>query len=325
MTADREAHPRPSLERIREAAAVVDPVFLNSPQFVSEQLSDLLGLQVLCKVETVNPIRSFKGRGTSFLVHQLDRHDVPLACASAGNFGQGLAYAARSYRLTVHVFAAETANPFKIDSIRRLGAEVHLGGDDFDAAKQIARRRAAEEGWTFIEDGREPAIAEGAGTMAVELTRWPQRLDAVLVPVGNGALVNGIGCWMKAMAPGVQVIGVCAERAPAMERSWRQGRVVVTERADTIADGIAVRVPVPEALAEMAHTVDDLVLVSDQQLVTAMGLLFRALGLVSEPAGAAGIAGALALRDRLANQLVAIPVCGGNLTPAQIRRWLTEE
>ncbi|MPZ89494.1 MAG: pyridoxal-phosphate dependent enzyme [Nitriliruptorales bacterium] len=313
-----------SLERIREAAEVVDPVFLRTPQFVSDELSDRLGLQVLCKVETANPVRSFKGRGADYLVHRLGQAEAALACASAGNFGQGLAYAARSYDLPLHVFAAETANPLKVERMRRLGAQVHLAGADFDTAKDIARRQAGEQGWTYVEDGREPAIAEGAGTIAVELAAWPERLDAVLVPVGNGALINGVGRWLKAMAPGLRVVGACAERAPSMERSWRQRRMVVMEHADTIADGIAVRAPVPEALAEMAHTVDDMVLVSDEQIVTAMRLAFRGLGLVIEPAGAAGLAAALALRHRLAGKLVAVPLCGGNLTPAQIRRWLTD-
>lgn len=314
-----------SLERIREATEVIDPVFLHTPQFISDGLSERLGLRVLCKVETVNPIRSFKGRGTSFLVNQLGETHTPLACASAGNFGQGLAYAARSYDLPVHVYTAEAASPVKVEAMSRLGAQIHPRGTDFDAAKEIGRAEATTHGWRFVEDGREPEIAEGAGTMAIELTAWPERIDAVLVPVGNGSLINGIGRWLKATAPGLLVIGVCAEGAPAMERSWRAGQPVATDRANTIADGIGVRVPVPEAVAEMAHTIDEMVLVSDERIVTAMNLAFDALGLVIEPAGAAGLAAALAMRERLAEQLIAVPLCGGNLTRAQIRRWLSDE
>ncbi|HEX6912330.1 MAG TPA: pyridoxal-phosphate dependent enzyme, partial [Longimicrobium sp.] len=117
------------LERIADAARVIDPAFAGTPQFVSDALSERLGMRMLCKVETLNPIRSFKGRGTDFLLHRLAEDggdDAPeLVCASAGNFGQGLAYAARRRGRPVRVFAAETANPFKVDRMRQLGARVH--------------------------------------------------------------------------------------------------------------------------------------------------------------------------------------------------------
>ena len=310
-----------SIERIREAATVVDPVFLDSPQFLCDRLGGRLGLRLVCKVETVNPIRSFKGRGADYFLHRLGADGTPLACASAGNFGQGLAYAARRRGVPLHVFAAAGANPLKIERMRDLGAEVHLGDADFDAAKVRAREVAAERGWRFVEDGAEAAIAEGAGTIAVELGRWPEPFDAVVVPVGNGALINGIGRWFKDHAPATRIVGVCAAGAPAMAVSWRAGAPRGTAVADTIADGIAVRVPVPAAVAEMARTVDDVVLVDDDALREAMRLLLRELGLVVEPAGAAGLAGVLALREQLHGRLVATPICGGNVAPGDLR-WL---
>src|ERR1051326_3121290 len=204
-----------SLERIAEAARVIDPVFLHSPQFVSDALSDRLGVRILTKVELLNPIRSFKGRGTDYFLKRDATRDR-LVCASAGNFGQGLAYAAARHGRSVTIFAARSANPLKIERMRRLGGDVHLAGDDFDAAKVAARVYAEEVGARFVEDGAEPAIAEGAGSMAVELTRWPEPLDAAYIPVGNGALITGVGRWIKAESPGTQVIGVCASGAPAM-------------------------------------------------------------------------------------------------------------
>jgi threonine dehydratase len=313
---------RISLDRITEAAEVIAPVFRNTPQFVSESLSERLGVRLLVKVECVNPIRSFKGRGTDYLLFRDGDATTPLVSASAGNFGQGLAYAARQRNRPVTLFTAVTANPLKIDRMRALGADVRLGGDDFDAAKMIAGEFAASHELRFVEDGREPAITEGAGTIGVELTRWPEPIDTILVPVGNGALINGIGYWLKAHAPTCRVIGVCAARAPAMAESWSAGSTRATASADTIADGIAVRVPVPEALADMKHSVDEMVLVEEDRLLEAMRLVHEHLGLVCEPAGVAGLAAALDLRNRLAGQLVAVPLCGGNLTPEQIRTWL---
>ena len=275
------------------------------------------------KDETANPIRSFKGRGADFLVSSLPDSSATLVCASAGNFGQGMAYAARKRKLPVIVFAAETANPRKLARMRELGANVRLAGCDFDEAKQHARVFANETGTWFIEDGREPAIAEGAGTIALELCRWPHAFDFVLVPLGNGALLAGMGTWMKTHSPATRRIGVCAAGAPAMARSVANGALESTESVATIADGIAVRVPVPEALTDLAGVVDEVLLVEDDALVQAMQLLFRRHGLMVEPAGVAGLAAVISYPERFRGSTVATPLCGGNLTSEQIKQWLT--
>jgi threonine dehydratase len=311
-----------SIDRIREAAETIDPVFLNSPQYVCEPLSQRLGVTTVLKVECVNPIRSFKGRGADFLLQRLGRQPAGLVCASAGNFGQGMAYAARKRGDRLTVFAAVVANPLKVERMRALGADVVLEGDDFDAAKAAAKDHARRTGGLYVEDGLLPEIAEGAGTIAVELGWMDQALDAWFVPLGNGSLVNGIGTWVKHFSPKTTVIAVCAAGAPAMEVSWREGKPVSTETAATIADGISVRVPVPEALTAMRATVDDVMLVSDEEILDAMRMLFLDAGLVVEPAGAAGIAAMAKRRSEFAGKRVAVPICGGNLTEEQIRAWL---
>jgi threonine dehydratase len=316
---------RLSLERIEEAARLIDPVFLGSPQYEAEALGTELGLRLVCKVETANPIRSFKGRGTDYLLHRLGEEEGRLVCASAGNFGQGLAYAARKRNVPLTVFAAQSASPAKVESMRQLGAEVRLEGEDFDEAKAAARALAGSEGWRFVEDGREVEIAEGAGTIALELCRWAEPFGALLVPLGNGALLSGVGTWMRTHAPSTAVIGVCAEGAPAMALSLHEGVVRTTEKVETIADGIAVRVPVREALADLSGVVDDVLLVDDETMVQAMRLLFWKMGLVVEPAGAAGIAALIAHRERFAGSLVATPLCGANHNRHQVRRWLLED
>ena len=300
-----------SLQRIAAAAVAIDPVFKNTPQFVCEGLSADLGRPVLLKVETLNPIRSFKGRGSSWFAQNVTDKSRPVICASAGNFGQGVAYAGTRAGLTVKVVAATTANPLKLDAMRRFGAEVVLHGDDFDAAKLHAAKLAQRNGGYFLEDGREPAVAEGAGTIAVELLQSQVRPAAIYVPVGNGSLICGIAAWVKAHAPDIKIIGICPEGAPAMLLSWREGRVLTTERADTIADGLAVRLPVDEAVAYMRTCVDDIVLVSDARMKEAMRLLFRHAGLAIEPSGAAGIA---AIMDAARmDSPVATVLCGGNV------------
>lgn len=315
---------RLSLSRIEEASHVVDPVFLQTPQFLSEPLSEVLGLRLVVKIETLNPIRSFKGRGADFFVSGLAdaRNAGPLVCASAGNFGQAMAYACRKHGLPLIVYAAVSANPLKVERMRSFGAEVRQVGDDFDAAKLAAKGFAAEHGLAMVEDGKQPEFSEGAGTIGVELLGYPETFDALLIPLGNGALLTGIARWVKAHRPETRVIGVSAAGAPAMERSWRTGQVVELDRIATIADGIGVRVPIPEAVADMRGLVDDVLLIDDAPMLEAMRLAHRPVGIVLEPAGAAGLAGALAYRDRFAGQTVGTVLCGGNLTPEQMAAWL---
>jgi peptide deformylase len=307
--------------RISLASLEIDPVFLRTLHVVNDALSERVGMTVISKIETLTPIRSFKGRGTDWFMRNSESGS-PVVCASAGNFGQGMAYAAKKRGVECLVFVPENANPLKIERIRALGAEVRLVGNDFDSSKDAARDYATAVGARFVEDGAEPAIAEGAGTIAAELGAYPALLDVVLVPVGNGALITGMGTWIKAFAPHTSVIGVCVSGAPAMAESWRARERRATQGVSTIADGIAVREPVPRALDDMFAVVDDMLLVGDGDLIDAMRLVHEHLGLVVEPAGVAGLAAAVRHREQFAGQKVGIPLCGGNVTPAQISEWL---
>jgi threonine dehydratase len=308
-----------SLERIELAAATIDPVFRNSPQYADEQLCAALGRRVLVKVETANPLRSFKGRGTSFLLGQLDGARR-VVCESTGNFGQGVAYAARARGIAADVFAPSGTSPSKLDRIRALGATVLEAGADVREAKRAARDHADRHGAVLIEDGLDPRIAEGAGTIAVELLR-EHRPDTIVVPVGDGALITGIARWTKEFAPDTRIVGVCADGAPAMLHSWRAGRPSPTDHAGTIAEGLLVTDPIPESVARLRPLVDDILAVPDQALVDAIRLAATTLGLLLEPAGAAGLA-AIASHDIPGDHLATI-LTGSNLRPELLRTLLT--
>lgn len=312
---------RLSLDHIAQAMDRIDPVFLHTPCYRAESLDALLGCRLLVKVETLNPIRSFKGRGATYFLSQV-APGTTLMCASAGNFGQALAYAGRARGVPVIVYASVHANEHKVARMRALGAEVRLFGADFDAAKAEAKRVAQLTATRMVEDSLDVATGEGAGTIGLELLQWPESIDSVVVALGNGALLTGVGRWVKAHAPHTQMIGVAATGAPAMVESWRAGRVIAHDTVATIADGIAVRIPIPEVVADMHGTVDDALLVSDASIVRAMQLLHQHLGVVVEPSGAVGVAAIVEHRDRFQGQLVATILCGGNLTPAQISQWL---
>jgi threonine dehydratase len=313
---------RLKLENIEAAARVIDPVFLNSPQFESETLSQALGCEVVVKLETLNPIRSFKGRGPNYFVRQL-KSGTHIVCASAGNFGQGLAYAVRSRGdVQLTIYASVNANPFKLERMRALGARVVLEGEDFDAAKLAAKQFAKDSGAMMVEDGLIESISEGAGTIGLELAQYPKPIDDILIPLGNGAMLGGVARWFKHARPETRVIAVQAAGAPAMLESWRAGRVIEHERIDTIADGIGVRVPILEAVQDMKDLVDDGLTVREESILKAIKLLHQHLGIVVEPSGAAGIAAILEHRKRFVGARVATIICGGNLTLEQMRNWL---
>lgn len=315
---------RLSLERIAMARSLIDPLFLDSPLRACAALGARLGCDVLLKDETANPIGCFKGRGAEHFLSRIDA-SVPLVCASAGNFGLAMAHACERRGLPLTVFVATGANAAKVEGIRRLGARIVAIGDDFDAAKLAARRHADEHALRFVEDGAEAAISEGAGTIAVELLAGANACNAVLVPLGNGALLAGMARWIKAVAPSVEVIGVASAGAPVMVDCWRAGGLsadMAAARTDTIADGIAVRVPVPEAVADLQPLVDDMLLVDDAALLAAMRWLHADAGVVAEPSAVAGLAAIATNRARFAGRRVATVLTGRNLTREQIADWL---
>ncbi|NOT74723.1 MAG: pyridoxal-phosphate dependent enzyme [Cyclobacteriaceae bacterium] len=311
---------RISLDRIKKAAEIIDPVFLNTPQYNCEPLSQLIGAEVILKIETFNPIRSFKGRGADFLLSQVSG-ETNLMCASAGNFGQAMAYACRKKNVSLMVYASVHANPYKIERMRALGAQVILYGEDFDSAKEKAKEEAKRLGIRMIEDGLAAETVEGAGTIGLELLKL-RKLDAVLIPLGNGALFNGIARTFKELNPQTKMIAVQAAGAPAMIDSWEAGKMIIHNTIQTIADGIGVRIPIQTALDDMKQLADEAILVKENSIIHGMKLLHTYAGLICEPSGAVGIAAILENKDRFYGQRIATIICGGNLTETQIRDWL---
>jgi threonine dehydratase len=318
---------RLSLANIARSVEVIPAVFLNSPKYNCEPLSDELGCKLTLKLEFANPIRNFKGRGACFLLSEMQRlRDMrAIVCASAGNWGQAMAYACRSFGLPVVIYASVNASPLKVARMKALGAQVRQEGFDFDAAKDAAKMHAKNiNGW-MVEDGLEAAISEGHGSIAMELLAHGDVFDAITIPLGNGAMLNGMARWFNAVSPTTRVLGVCAAGANAMEQSWRHsavGNIVTTARADTIADGIAVRVPISEAVSDMHDLIDDVLLVEDAHIVEAMRVVYEQSGLMLEPAGAVGVAAIIAHRSEFAEQRVATVLCGSNITTLKFKEYL---
>jgi threonine dehydratase len=309
-----------SFADIQHASGVIDPVFLNTPQFQCETLGASLGCRIILKLETLNPIRSFKGRGAELLTyHSKDRS---IMCASAGNFGQAMAWSCRKRGIGLTVYASIHANTFKVARMKELGATVVLTGEDFDAAKAVAKNVAQEKGIRFVEDSFDVETVVGAGTIGVELVNSGlSASDIILVPLGNGALVNGISTATGCLQPGAKVIAVQSANAPAMLESWKSGRIVIHEKINTIADGIGVRVPVPEAVTEMKQLVSEGLLVKEETIVEAMQLIRLHAGVLIEPSAAVGLAALLENRELFTGKTVVLILTGSNLTGLQMQEW----
>lgn len=305
---------------IQAARGVIDPVFLDTPLYRCDALEPDLGCAVSIKLETANPVRCFKGRGTEVVASRLT--GTAVVCASAGNLGQALAWSGRRRGLDVTVVASRFAPAAKVERIRALGARLELVDGDFDLARERAVTIARHEGSRLVEDSLDIETCEGAATIGLELVATAPTFDAVLIALGGGAMATGVGHVLKAMAPGVEVICVQPLGAPAMTYSWQQGRVVTTDSTDTIADGVAGRRPIPAVLDDLLLVADDAVLVQEESIVAGMRLLLHRAGLVVEPSAALGIAAILEDRERFAGRHVVTIVCGSNVDLDAYQRWV---
>src|SRR4051812_47869448 len=313
------------LDRVRAAGGEIDPAFLDAPALPCAPLGRALGCSVTLKVETLNPVRSFKGRGTETVAAAArEKGATRLVCASAGNLGQALAYSGRRRGLDVTVVAARMANPLKLRQIAAFGADVRLEGEDIEDARRLAREIAEADRAYLVEDSLDLATGEGAATIGLELIRDDPELDAVLVAVGGGAMASGVGYVVRSLAEHVEVIGIQPVGAPAMALSWRRGTVVETDHIETIADGVAGRCPIPEVLDDLLVVLDDVTLVREDSIKVGMRMLYEHAGLVVEPSAALGIAAVLEEPERFAGRRVTTILCGNNVDPADFARWVLE-
>lgn len=279
----------------------------------------LAGRRLLLKREDVHPLGAFKWRGA---LPVLDRYAADgaraVVTASTGNHGAATAWAARRVGLDAIVYAPATASSAKLALLGDDGAEIRQTGADLDEAKEEARAHASQQGLPFFEDGAEPAQYEGYGAIADEiLAQAPEPPSAILVPLGNGALLGGIGLTISRAAPTVERIGVAAKEAPVMVDSWDAGRPIPGERSATFADGLAVRVAIPLAVEVLGEVATRMVLVSERRIAEAVGE-YASAGIRAEGAAAAALAAVPDLDD-LGDPLVLV-VTGRNIDDELFRQ-----
>jgi threonine dehydratase len=286
-------------------------------------LDELSGARVLVKHENLQPIGAFKIRGGINLVAQLpdEERRAGVIAASTGNHGMSIAYATRAFGVKAQILVPEKANPLKVTSMQRLGAEVLFYGADFDEARGRAEILARENDFRYIHSGNEPHLIAGIGTMTLEMLEAAPEIDVIIVPVGGGSGAAGACIVAKAINPAIRVIGVQAERAPAAYKSWA-AKKIVADKMETAAEGLATRVGFALPQRILWELLDDFVLVSEEEIVRAITIYIEKAHMLAEGAGAAPLAGLLKLKDRFAGQTVALVLSGGNITIDQLRAAL---
>jgi threonine dehydratase len=303
----------PELSAIREARALLANYFGVTP-LLRASLSRT-GAEAYLKVETGLPTGSFKVRGALYaLAANLERRKIEeVTAASTGNHGAAVAFAAKTLGVKATIFLSEDANPVKRKKIEDLGARiVSKGGADLVEAHALAEEYAQGPATCLLHDGG-PDLPAGPGTIGLELLDQLPGMTAVFVPMGDTALIRGIGSAIKQLVPGARVVGVQAEQAPSYVLSWRAGKPVPTDTCDTCADGLATRVPEAENVAALRQVVDEMVLVSEAEILDAVRRLYREENILAEPSGSA--ATAAWLRSPRAGRSV-LMVTGGNISDA---------
>jgi len=273
------------------------------------------GAPVHLKLEIDLPTGSFKPRGAIYaLASKLAQAGISeVTASSTGNHGAAVAYAAKVLGVPATIFLPENPNPVKRDKILDLGARiVEAGGGDLAHAFEQAREYSRRPGIYFLNDATDPDLPAGPGTIALEIAEQVPRVSTIYVPMGDTALIRGLAAAAKQLNPRIRIIGVQAERAPSYYLSWRQGTVVSTETCDTCADGLATRTPEAENVRAIRELVDDVMLVTEEQMLDAIRHLYEHEGVVAEPAGAAATAAFQARPGQ--NGTTVLLVSGGNIS-----------
>ena len=314
----------PTLLDVVAARERIRPYLLKTPLTYYHGLSSLLGCEVWVKHENHQPIGSFKIRGGINLLSRMSEGErgMGVITASTGNHGQSIAYASRLFGAKATVCVQKGANPDKVAAMRALGADIVEGNGDFDAARLMAVELARERGLRYVHTANEPDLIAGVGTLALEMVEDRPDLDVVIVAAGAGTLSSGVATVYKAVSPGTRVVAVQTEAAPSLYKSWRSGVVECSESANTMADGLAVRQSFELPVRIVHRLVDEFVLVSEEELRAAIRLYVEKAHTIAEGAGAAPLAAAMKMGDRLAGKRVGLVLSGGNLTASMLREIL---
>ena len=308
-----------TLRDVYQAKKTIAPYFARTPSHYSAGLSELLEAEVYLKHDEYLPLGAFKGRGGINFVANLsqEERDRGVITASTGNHGQSIASACRNFGVRALIVLPEGANPLKVAAMRALGAELVFHGANFDEAKAHCERLAKEEGYRYAHPSNEPLLIAGVATQTLEVIEDLPDVEVVIMPLGGGSGVAGACLVAKAVDPNIKVVAVQSEAAPGGYLYWKNGQRTEAP-IETFAEGIATRegYEVPQAI--LKEHLDEFVLVSDDDIRRAIGLLIEKAHTMAEGAGAGALAGAVKHPNLVKGKKVSMTVSGGNITVDQL-------
>ena len=324
MVLEQERPTMKPLEALENAAKVVYKAMPPTPQYCWPLLSQRAGCEVWVKHENHTPVGAFKVRGGLVYIDALSRRSPEITgviTATRGNHGQSIAFACQRAGMIANIVVPEGNSPDKNRAMEALGANLIIHGHDFQAAVEHARMLASQRELHMVAS-LAPELIAGVGTSSVEFFRAVPDLEVLYVPIGMGSGICGAIMARDALGMKTKIVGVASENAAAYALSFQQGKVVPTETADTLADGMACRVPNPDALAMILQGAEEIVTVSDDEILSAMGILFTDTHNIAEGSGAAALAALLQQKPKLAGKKAGMVLSGGNCDPELFQQAL---
>ena len=316
-----------TINYVYEAQKAISKYLPKTPLLSSPSLAKRLGCDAFVKCENVLPTGAFKVRGGINLISRLSDEEKlrGVIAASTGNHAQSIAYASSLFGVKAVIGMPLGANPDKVEAARSFGAVIEFHGKDYDEARKWVEDEAKEKGYRYIHSANEPLLIAGVGTLYLEIMQEIPDVDVIIVPIGGGSGAAAACIVAKNLNPKVKVIGVQAENAPAVYLSWKNGKPTETESANTFAEGLATRVAFTMTFDILCNMIDDIVLVSEEELKKAILMLLETTHQLAEGAGAASTAAAFKLREQLQGKKVALPLTGGNLPLKNLHAILEEK
>jgi threonine dehydratase len=315
----------PTLDDVLAARQTITPHLPPTPLVRAGSISRRLDCDYYIKCESLQPTGAFKVRGGINLVAVLEPAErrAGLVAASTGNHGQSVAYAGRLFHVPVIIYVpAEGTNPLKVRAMESMGAEVRRFGKDFDEAREECERVARRDGHRYVHSANEPLHVAGVGTVALEILEQLPDPDVVIVPVGGGSGAAGDGIVLRELRPETRMVGVQSRAAPGVHTAWSTGSMEPCHTMRTEHEGLATRVPFELTTRILRQNLADFLLVPDHAITGAIRTLAEDARLVAEGAGAAALAGAMALGDSIRGKKVVGILSGGNIPLDRLARIL---
>jgi threonine dehydratase len=314
----------PRLKDVYAARDIVNRYLKPTPLLYSRRLSKLLGCRIHLKLENLQPTRAFKVRGGIHYMEKMKEQALSrgVITASTGNHAQSIAYAGMLFGVNVRIVMPHGVPRMKAEAVNDLGAEVILHGSYYEEAREYAEELASQRGFLYVHGINEPLLYEGVGTMHLEVFEELQDTEVVINPIGGGSGASAACIVYKSLNPRIKLIGVQAEGAPAFYHSWKKGVVMPAESVSTTAEGLATSQAYELPLRILREKLDEIVLVSDQEMKQAVRGILQATGQVAELSGAASTAAAFNIKNELAGSKVVLMLTGGNIEPQQLAHIL---